>query len=87
MSASRAAREAPREHGLLAGAVMSSWDIFRELDALRLHLRGERPRPLEPFDFPAGDVAGMAQIAVTLNTRTIAVIAELKDLTAKMQIR
>ena len=53
----RAAREAPREYGLLSGAYLGAWDNYCSLQNLALELHGQRIPEPQPAPDPPLDTA------------------------------
>lgn len=76
----RAAREAPREYGLLSGAYLGAWDNYQSLQNLVLALSNQRIPEPQPSPDPPLDTAEIARQIVEWNTRSTRLIVEIKVL-------
>lgn len=80
MSYGSAAREAPKEHGIVAGVMTGTWLVNNQLaDILRM-LRDDRMGTVSPMPEVEPTVLAMATQALRHNTYTIALLAELRAL-------
>ena len=80
MSYARAAREAPREYGLLSGAYLGAWDNYQSLQNLALTLHNQRVPEPQPSPDPPLDTAELARQIVEWNTCSTRLITEIKTL-------
>jgi hypothetical protein len=75
------AREADREHGLVAGAMTGAWTLANELEAMFHTMQGRRPTNHgAPPDPQPTSVENMAIVAVEQHARARAIVSDLKQL-------
>lgn len=79
MSYASAAREAPPEHGHVAGTMLGAWSILQDVNNILRHLQGQPPQTPQLMPDVQPDIASMAHAAVAIQTRTIGVLQKINE--------
>lgn len=80
MSYTRAAAEAPREHGLVAGAMTGAWTINRELEGILHALRRERPAQPGLPPNPPPEIEAMARETLSQHNHSFELLRQIRQI-------